>query len=161
MNSLVVYDSQFGNTKIVAEAMSDALKACGEAHTIHVNQVNPSQFRGVDLLILGCPIIQWKPSTAMQSLLERLQPQDLNGVKTAAFDTRMKIPRFIRGKGAEIIADRLEELGSRPILPPEGFLVASKEGPMRDGEVERAVQWALKLHDNYEASMVQSGSRSR
>lgn len=153
MNSLVVYDSQFGNTKIVAGAMADTLRAYGESGIVHVNQVNSSQFHEVDLLILGCPIQAWKPSAAMQSLLERLQPQDLEGVKTAAFDTRMKIPRIIRGKGAEVVAEKLEELGSQPLLPPEGFLVASKEGPMRDGEIERAVKWVSTLHDEYEASL--------
>jgi flavodoxin len=145
MNSLVVYDSQFGNTKIVAEAMANALKSFGEARTVHASEANPSEFRGVDLLILGCPIQGWKPSAAMQELLGRLQPQDLTGVKTAAFDTRMKIPRFLRGQGAEIVAALLEELGSQPILPPEGFLVAGREGPMRDGEVQRAVSWANAL----------------
>lgn len=159
MNALVVYDSQFGNTERIAKAMADTLSEFGEARAVRVNQADPANFRGVDLLILGCPIQGWKPSPGMQSFLERLRPEHLSGLKAAAFDTRMRLPRFLRGSGAEVIAARLSELGVEPLLPPEGFLVKGREGPMRDGEEERAISWARMLHEKYEAIKSDSVTR--
>ena len=40
------------------------------------------------------------------------------------------------------IADKLEKKGGSLIIPPEGFFVKDSEGPLKDGEIERAVDWA-------------------
>lgn len=160
MKALVIYDSQYGNTERVARAMADTLSEYGEAQAVRVGQLAPADFRRLDLLILGCPIQGWKPSKGMQSFLEGLHPQDLQRLNTAAFDTRVKIPRFLRGKGAEIVAARLEELGSKPIVEPAGFLVKGTEGPLRDGELERAMSWARTIAEKCEASQARPDSVS-
>jgi len=45
-------------------------------------------------------------------------------------------------------------MGVEPIVPPESFFVKAmkKEGPLLDGEVERAASWAVMLREKYEAS---------
>jgi hypothetical protein len=44
-------------------------------------------------------------------------------------------------KIARPIADKLVEKGGRLIFPPEGFYVSGTEGPLKDGELERAAEW--------------------
>jgi len=75
----------------------------------------------------------------------------------AAFDTRLnaeaisKTPGFLRvligifGYAAEPIAKTLVRKGGTQVLPPTGFLVPASEGPLVDGELERAGKWASKL----------------
>ena len=46
------------------------------------------------------------------------------------------------GYAAPSIAKRLEKAGGRLAVPPEGFAVVGTEGPMKQGELERAAEWA-------------------
>jgi hypothetical protein len=80
----------------------------------------------------------------------------LEGVKVAAFDTRyreaeiekVRILAFlvkIFGYAAKPIADRLEKKGGELAVPPEGFYVTDTEGPLFEGELERAADWARQI----------------
>ena len=42
---------------------------------------------------------------------------------------------------AEQVADKIRQLGCHEVLLPESFFVSSKEGPLIEGELERAVEW--------------------
>ncbi len=55
MNTLVVYDSQYGNTERIAQAIADTLGTFGQAQAVHVDPGHQVSFQGVDLLILGSP----------------------------------------------------------------------------------------------------------
>ena len=74
----------------------------------------------------------------------------------AAFDTRLTqgnidatpvLPFFVKlfGYAAEPIAKELQKKGGVLVLPPEGFYVEGTEGPLVQGELERAATWAGKL----------------
>ncbi|MCL4535527.1 MAG: flavodoxin domain-containing protein [Bacteroidetes bacterium] len=159
MNTLVVYDSQFGNTERIAQAIADALSEFGQARAVHLGQTRPAELREVDLLVLGSPIQGWKPTPAMQAFLERIPSGSLSSTKTACFDTRLRWPRLLRGSAADEIARQLRKKGTEPIVPPEGFSVKGKEGPLHAGEVERAANWARLLHEKYEASQPRFAAR--
>ena len=51
----------------------------------------------------------------------------------------------IFGYAAKPIADRLEKKGGQLAVPPEGFYVTDTEGPLVEGELERAAEWARKI----------------
>ena len=70
MNTLVVYDSTFGNTAQVAEAIAHALQEHGRAQVVSVEHTHPLELEDVDLLILGCPTQGWRPTQAMRALLD-------------------------------------------------------------------------------------------
>ena len=74
----------------------------------------------------------------------------------AAFDTRLTESEINRvrilaffvslfGYAAKPIADRLVKKGGELIAPPEGFYVKGTEGPLLEGELERAAAWAKKI----------------
>ena len=54
MNTLVVYDSQFGNTERIAQAIAGTLRSFGQAQAVRVDPAHPVEFQGVDMLILPC-----------------------------------------------------------------------------------------------------------
>jgi flavodoxin I len=155
MKVLIVYDSYFGNTERVAQAMGDALRAAAEVEVRRAVEVKPEQVTGLDALIVGSPTRAFSPTPATKQFLGSLPRQSLDGVKVAAFDTRIAVeetgPRFLAllvkvfGYAAKPIASRLERKGGEQAAPPEGFIVEGTEGPLREGELERASAWAQQV----------------
>lgn len=155
MRTLVVYDSVFGNTEHVARAIGDALGTAGEVRVVRVTEVQPGQLAGVDLLIVGSPTRGFRPTPATTNWLKSIPAGSLQGVRVAAFDTRIpmgsNVPGFLRlmvrifGYAAHPIADRLVKKGGTLAVPPEGFLVTGTEGPLQEGELERAADWARQI----------------
>ncbi len=153
MNTLVAYDSQFGNTERIAQAIADALRAFGPARAVRVDPARPLDFQGVDLLILGCPTQGFRPTLAMQSFLGNITPQQLGGLAVACLDTRFRGGLW-KSSAAPRMARQLRSLGVEPIVPPESFFVKAmkKEGPLLDGEMERATTWARMLFTKVDAA---------
>lgn len=155
MKALVVYDSVFGNTEKVAQAIGAALGPPEEVEVLGVTDANPEQVRGLDLLVVGSPTRAFKATGATNKLLKSLPKGSLRGVKVAAFDTRMpmgeNVPGILRvlakvfGYAAEPIGDRLNKRGGQQLAPPEGFFVNDSEGPLREGELDRATEWAKQI----------------
>ena len=90
MNTLIVYDSQYGNTERIAQAIADTLRAFGQAQAIRVDPAHPVSFQGVDLLIVGSPTQGFRPTLAMQSFLGDVSSQRLGSLAVACFDTRFR-----------------------------------------------------------------------
>ena len=155
MKALIVYDTFFGNTEKVAQAMGEALGAVGEAQVVRVSEVSPEQISGVNLLIVGSPTRAFRPTSATVSFLRALPADTLKGIRVAAFDTRTimdeKVPAILRfmarifGYAAKPIAARLQKKGGMLVASPEGFFVTGTEGPLAGGELERAAAWAKKM----------------
>ena len=155
MNALIVYDSVFGNTEKVARAIGAALGTQGNVETLSVGQVTADKMRGLDLLVVGSPTRGLRPTEAISKLLNALPKTHLAGIQVAAFDTRLALDKidstFVRllvskgGYAAGTIAKILKKKGGNLLAPPEGFLVVGEQGPLVDGETERAAEWAERL----------------
>jgi flavodoxin len=156
MKSLVVFDSQFGNTERVAQAIGAALGSQGEVEVIRVQDVRPEHLTRIHSLIVGSPTQRFRPTPAIMDFLKNLPKDALKGIKVAAFDTRLTeeeiekvsiLSFFVRifGYAAKPISNRLQKKGGELILPPEGFYVDGMEGPLLDGELERAADWVKRI----------------
>jgi len=141
IKALVIFDTTFGNTKTIAEAIAKELG--NGAKAVQASSVGASELKGLDLLVAGSPIIGWKPSEKMEAFLNSLTKEQLKGVKAVAFDTRVKI--FIHGDAARKISERLEAAGAEIVSKPQMFYVKGREGPLFDGEVEKSVEWAKSI----------------
>jgi flavodoxin len=142
MNSLVVYDSQYGNTERVAQTIAEALSAFGKARMVRASVAPAVDLEGVDLLILGCPTQGWRPTPTMRTFLENTSAAQTRSLAIACFDTRFHRPRWLTGSAAHVMAGKLRQAGVRLAAPPESFFVAATEGPLEPGELERATAWA-------------------
>jgi len=155
MKALVVYDSVFGNTEQIARAIGNALGSQEDVEILRVSHVKPEQLTGLKLLIVGSPTRAFRPTGAITHLLRKIPQNGLKGVTVAAFDTGISMSDiqspvgrfFVRrfGYAAKPISDRLIEKGGELIVPPEGFFVEGTEGPLREGELARAVDWAKQV----------------
>ena len=151
MNTLIIYDSEFGNTEQIALTIADMLEKHGPVELIQVPVSGSIAFEGIDLLLCGCPTQRHGLSPNMDALLESLPRGALIGLKAAVFDTRYRMARILSGSAAQLISKRLEKAGATLIMPPESFFVAEREGPLEDGEIERAVKWAGEVVEKVES----------
>jgi flavodoxin len=157
MKAVVLYESLYGNTEAVARAIAEGLAPIGEVALARFGEPSQGAAEGADLVVLGGPTHGW----GMTRLASRERPntegypvgarewlegsRQAAGKLAAAFDTRFGKPRWLTGSAALRIARRLERGGYRLLLPPESFFVLHTEGPLRNGEEERAREWGAEL----------------
>jgi flavodoxin len=152
MKTLVVYDSQFGNTERVARTLGSALGE--EASVVQVDGVDADRLNEYELVIVGSPTQGGRPTPLTKAFLNRIPGGGLKGVNVTGFDTRidsqtqgfvLRVFMGLLGYAAGRIARKLESKGGTLITQPRGFLVEGKEGPLSDGELERAGAWAFSI----------------
>lgn len=144
MKAYVVYDSVHGNTEKIAKAIGDAID--GEVEVLHADKVDSSELKALDLLIVGGPTHAGRPTKPIPALLDKVPGDALQGISVAAFDTRLP-KRWVKifGFAAPKIAGKLKKKGGTLVREPEGFFVEDTEGPLMEGELERAVGWAREI----------------
>ncbi len=143
MKALVVYDSESGNTKAIAEAIAGSLGP-------HVRAVKPGEaidreIREVDFLVVGSPTHGGRPTESIAGFMERIVPLLPRDAKLATFDTRLKM-KFVKMFG--FAADRMAASAadkSVQVAASQGFIVNGRTGPLAEGEVERAKQWGRQI----------------
>jgi flavorubredoxin len=163
VQALVIYESMFGNTKEIAEAIVDGLAAGMSAEAVEVGAAPKSIGGDVGLLVIGGPTHAW--SMSRKNTREGAVKDATKGpisagigirewigglgqgisVPFATFDTRFKRARWITGSAARSAHKRLERLGLRAAAPAQSFFVARGAGPLMAGELERARQWGRQL----------------
>ena len=142
MKAVVLYDSAYGNTRRIAEAIAASLEGV-DAAAKEVPAFRADELQAGDLLVVGSPVNGWRPTPIITAALEALGPDQLRGIKAAAFDTRVRL--FIHGDAARKLCDELGSRGAEIISAPQPFYVKGTEGPLRSGEVEKAEFWARSL----------------
>lgn len=168
MDALIVYESMFGNTRRLAEAMGEALEATGVDATVLHASAAPSDLSEFGLVIVGAPTHahslprpssradagQWaadptkeltlEPTAASPGVREWLEGVMLVGnPRFAAFSTRADIPRIFSGDACKAIMKGLRRRLA-DVHAHTDFLVGL-DNHLVDGEEERARDWAAGL----------------
>lgn len=152
MKVLILYDSFFDNTKKIAEYIKEALTEKHDVTIIKAENFEETDFANVELLIIGSPTRAFRPTKNISDILNKY-PITIKKLKVAAFDTRIDYdtvkPKTLSmimkrsGYAAEKINKRFEKIGADIIAPPKGFYVKDSEGPLAEGEKEKAQRWLL------------------
>jgi flavodoxin len=165
MNAIVVYESIYGNTRAIAEAVAEGL---GGAPVLCTHQA-VGETAEAELLVVGGPTHMHGLPTAhsremavqaihedggahvepgadeepgLRAWLRDLPPGE--GTLAAAFDTRLDKSPWLTGVASRGIERRLRRRGYH-VLSTASFLVEDSEGPLEEGELERARAWGAKL----------------
>ncbi len=179
MNAVVVYESVYGNTRAVAEAVSDGL---GGADVLPSHEA-ADRAAGADLLVVGGPTHMHGLTTTRSRQMAadavhedggaHVEPgateepglrawlRDLpssEGAHATAFDTRLDKSPWLTGVASRGIAKRLRARGY-DVLSTESFLVEDSEGPLEDGELDRARGWGRELARSLAVGADERGAR--
>lgn len=160
MDIVVVYESQFGNTRSIADALADGVQHAdprARVSVVPVSLATPEKLEGVRFVLVGGPthalgmsrrwtrrLRKGSPGTdlGVREWLDTLPPAQA-GAAAAAFDTRL--PNRLAGSAARGIARKLRRAGYELVAEPQSFLVTDAEGPLRPGESDRARAWGESL----------------
>lgn len=163
MRALVVYESMFGNTKAVAEQVKVGLETAMAVDVVAVEQAPELDTIDVDLVVVGAPTHAFGLSRegTRQDAAQRAGGATATdralgvrewlfaahsvpaGLVAATFDTHVKTPPM-PGRASRATEKRLQRLGAG-VVAAESFYVHGYEGPMLDGELERARAWGESL----------------
>ena len=160
MKALVVYESHWGSTRAVAEAIAEGFGP--DATILNTDQAFGPALDGVDLIVAGAPVIAFglagdhgidgvrkaantsptPPDLSHPSLRRWLESLPRGDGAGAAFETRI---RWSPGGATSAIERGLEKAGYRPVAAGQRFVVGGQFGPLRTGELERAREWGAEL----------------
>ena len=159
MKTLLVYESMWGNTKTVAETIAGALG--DDATLVEVRGAPTTLPPDIDLLVVGGPTHAFsmsRPSTRHDAetkgadashtdtgIREWLEALPASDIRVATFDTRVGSVRHLPGSAARAAAKEVRRHHLGHLVDTQSFYVADTDGPLLDGELDRAHRWAQKL----------------
>lgn len=164
MRALVVYESMFGNTQRVAQAIADGIATKLPVRMIEVGDAPEDVGGDVDLLVVGGPthVHGMSSASTRRSAAERAEgtlvsqrigvrewldhaKAQVFDIPAAAFDTRINGMAIFTGSAAKGYARGLRSAGFRVDWPPRSFLVSSRAAPGEDallaGQLDEARAW--------------------
>lgn len=163
MRALVVFESMFGDTKAVADAVAMGLTEVYQVETVEVGGAPTVVDPAIDVLVIGGPTHAFgmsRATTRADAVKQAEGAGVLSGklgirewltavtvsphLQVAAFDTRVYKPH-LPGSAAHAAERRLRRLGCTVFAPAKSFFVAGTKGPLVDGELDRAVEWGRAL----------------
>jgi hypothetical protein len=168
MRALVVYESMYGNTHRIAEAIARGLRSAYVVKLVSVVAARYEHVGRYDLIVAGGPThahgmsrpdtreaainaprgkadqLQVEPVAAGPSLRVWLDTLGLGSGHAAAFDTRLQGYAFVTGRASKGIAAMLRQHGFELVAEPISFLV-DRHDHLLPGEEERAERWAATL----------------
>ena len=146
MHTLVVYFSRFGNTQEIAETIARSMSNDGHVRTMELRELEVDEMKDIDLLVIGSPTHNMNLPKAVKPLLERIPKGTLQGIPAAVFDTSYKMSWLLNQfTASKRLASKMRKKGAKIVAPPEIFQVTEREGPLYEGELDRAQAWAKSL----------------
>ena len=160
MSTLVVYESMWGNTRTVAEAVAEGIGS--DVRVVPAVDAPVPVPDDVDLLVVGGPTHAFslpRPSTRVDAIakgapadtaergvrewLGQLRPAE--HLDVATFDTRVVSVRHLPGSAARAAGKEVRRRHVGRLVGTLSFYVHDMDGPLIEGEVERARAWGESL----------------
>jgi hypothetical protein len=178
MRAVVVYESMYGNTRVVAEAIGDGLRPVHDVVVVPVTKAGPEVLDDAQVLVVGGPThihgmtrrrsreaaieaahqpgspLALDESATGSGVREWMASLDHLNVLAATFDTRMHGPAAMTGRASKGISRELGRLGGHMITEPESFIV-TKENVLEPGEEARARRSGEQLADRTAESLTE------
>jgi len=162
MRALVVFESMFGNTEMIAREVAAGLSIRMPVDVVEVGSAPTRIGDDVTLLVIGGPThafgmsrSQTRQDAAKQAgglvvsqgrgIREWLDEVTCStSVIAVAFDTRVN-KKWVPGSAAKSAQKRLRKMGLSAPGAPQSFFVQDTKGPLVEGDKTRARQWGEAL----------------
>jgi hypothetical protein len=142
MHAVILYESHHGNTAFLSRVMAATLEGEGGVHVARIDHAVEALIAEPDLLVLGGPAPDLNGVVDFLPVIERLPRAVVDRSAVVIFDTQLRHPRVWAESTASVLARAVHRLGAALILPPESFFLLTRQGPLDEGELPRAVEWA-------------------
>ncbi|MFW9801818.1 MAG: flavodoxin family protein [Candidatus Thorarchaeota archaeon] len=145
--TIIIYESVYGNTKKVADAIAEGIRESGEIDCIiaKTGEVHHTDdLAKYDAVIFGSPNHNQDPSRNMLKFIERAGIVDLDTKIGAAFDT-------YTGGNKGIAVKKMEQVIRQKMacitFVIDGFSakVEGRKGPLAEGEIDRAIEFGKQV----------------
>ena len=160
MRAIVVYESHWGNTAAIAQAIAEGIGP--DARAMSTADATLEVVSDAELIVAGAPLLGFNlpTDTMVRGLSSETAkggpPPDLShptmrawldalpkgSALAAAFETKIS---WSPGSSSKAILGRLKEKGYREAAKPQRFVVKDRYGPLKEGELERAKAWGAEL----------------
>jgi hypothetical protein len=170
MRAIVVYESMFGNTHVVAERIAEGIGTVMETSVMSLHEAPADVIDDADLVVVGGPThvhgmsnrrsregavdmaaeddeLELDPDAlgdGLRDWFDTLADDVGGGRLAAAFDTRFHATTLLTGQASKGIAKRLRAHGFRLALDHESFFV-DKSNHLEPHEAERASEWGRRV----------------
>jgi hypothetical protein len=168
MRAVIVYESMYGNTHLIADAIAAGLAPVGDVVVVPVGAATAAVLADADLVVVGGPTHVHGMTTKLTrkgAIEDAAEPDknleldaDAEGIglrdwfdtvgalppRAAAFDTRMPGPPVLTGRASKGIAKRLDHHGCRLVTDPISFVV-TKDNHLVEHEEAHAREWGALL----------------
>jgi Flavodoxin len=184
MRAVIIYESMFGNTHAIADAIGKGLEPLDNVVVVPVVEASRERLGDADLLVVGGPTHfhgmsrprtrKWAAATAQKPKNDLVLDRDVQGpgvrdwlrslgsghTRVAAFDTRFKGPAVLRGRASKVISRKLRRQGFEVVAKPESFFV-TLQNHLEPGEEARAQEWGKQLAASVPSNGVTNADRRR
>jgi flavorubredoxin len=144
---IVVYESKYGNAKLVAETIAEGMREVAgiEAVVSQVKEVDLSKIPDYDAILVGSPTHIGGPTGGIKKFIGKLGKLPLEGKSFAVFDT------YLLSKSFEQAARKLEERirdkvpGAKLAAPGLSIRVNGTKGPISEGELPKCKEFGARI----------------
>ena len=143
---IVVYESKYGNTKLVAETIVEGMRSVSGIETVlsEVKEVDLNQLADFDAILVGSPNHMGSATRSIRKFIDKLGKLNLEGKLAVVFDTYL-------GKDFEKAVKKMEKQisdkvpGLKLAAPGLSIRVEGYYGPIAEGELPKCKEFGVKI----------------
>ena len=151
---IVVYESKYGNTRLVAETIIEGIREVSGTETVlsELKEVNLNQLSDFDAILVGSPNHIGNATRGIRKFIDKLGELNLQGKLTAVFDTYL-------GGDFEKAVTKMEKRISKKVpgleLVVSGLSIRVKglKGPIAEGELSKCKEFGIKTATQIKSSV--------
>ncbi len=143
---IVVYESKYGNTKLVAETIVEGMREVSGIEMVvnELKEVRLNQLVEFDAILVGSPNHIGRATRSIRKFIDKLGNLNLEGKLAAVFDTYI-------GKDYEKAVRKMERQISEKVpglklaAPGLSIRVEGMKGPIAEGELPKCKEFGTKI----------------
>lgn len=144
--AIIVYESKYGNTKLVAEMIVEGMNQVSgtEAILTELNEVDLTQIDEFDTILVGSPNHLGRATRSIRKFIDKLRKLNLENKQGAVFDTYLAkdFEKAVK-KMEKQIAEKVP--GLTLVAPGLSIRVDGMKGPIMDGELSKCKEFGAKI----------------
>ena len=144
--TIVVYESKYGNTKLVAETIIEGMKEVSGAEVAinELKEADLSQLVDFDVILIGSPNHMGAATRGIRKFIDELGKLKLEGKMVAVFDTYLggDFEKAVR-KMEKQISEKAP--GLKLVTPGLSIRVKGMKGPIAEGELPKCKEFGVKI----------------